>query len=318
MVCRVEAPALECGGQWRAGAPIASRELRRRAAQYTPPYREVGPGQDVLLAAEGLENAEIARRLDTTREVVSRWRKRFHEERLAGLEESQRPGRPRSFLPRAVAEVKALACGLPAERGLPLARLSCSEIAREAIAAGIVEEVSGVTVWRWLSEDALRPWRYSSWIFPRDPGFREKAGRVLNLYEGRYEGRRLRPGEFVICADEKLSTQARARIRPSLAPAAGAPRRVEHEYERRGALCYLAAWDVRRGEDLRPLRARAGHRALRPPRRTDHGRRALRLGRRVFWVVDNGSAHRGQRARDCPGPSGATSSWSTCRSTAGG
>jgi len=49
-------------------------------------------------------------------------------------------------------------------------------------------------VWRWLSEDAIRPWSWRSWVFPRDPAFAEKAGRVLDLYERRWQGRRLRPG----------------------------------------------------------------------------------------------------------------------------
>lgn len=84
---------------------------------------------------------------------------------------------PGLFPPVQVAEVKALACELPAEKGVPLSRWSSAEIAREAVARGIVERVSGVTVWRWLTEDAIRPWNYRSWIFPRDPLFREKAGR---------------------------------------------------------------------------------------------------------------------------------------------
>jgi Winged helix-turn helix len=76
------------------------RELRRRARQQTLAYREVLRAKIVLLAAEGLDNAEIARRLGTTREAVSRWRKRFHEERLQGLEDRPRSGRPRRFSPR--------------------------------------------------------------------------------------------------------------------------------------------------------------------------------------------------------------------------
>jgi hypothetical protein len=152
------------------------------------------------------------------------------------------------FPPAQVAEVKALACELPAEQGVPLSRWSTAEIAREATRRGIVAEVSGATVWRWLSEDAIRPWNYRSWIFPRDPDFREKAGRVLDLYEGRWEGKRLHPGDFVICADEKPSIQARRRMHPTLPAAPGDDQKVEHEYERKGALCYLAAWDVRRAK----------------------------------------------------------------------
>jgi hypothetical protein len=90
------------------------------------------------------------------------------------------------FPPAQIAEVKALACELPAEKGVALSRWSSAELAREAVARGIVEQISGTTVWRWLSADAIRPWNYRSWVFPRDPEFREKAGRVLDLYEGRW------------------------------------------------------------------------------------------------------------------------------------
>jgi hypothetical protein len=76
------------------------RELLRRAAKYTLPYFEVLRARMVLLAAEGLSNDQIASRLDTRREVVSMWRKRFFEERLSGLDERSRPGRPRVFPPR--------------------------------------------------------------------------------------------------------------------------------------------------------------------------------------------------------------------------
>jgi hypothetical protein len=148
-----------------------------------------------------------------------------------------------------VAEVKAIACQLPSERGVPLSRFSSAEIAREAVVRGIVEQVSGATVWRWLAEDAIRPWNYRSWIFPRDPDFRAKAARVLDLYAGRFEGTLLHPGEFVLCADEKPSIQARARLHSTAAPLPGGDGQlVEHEYERMGALCYLGAWDVRQAK----------------------------------------------------------------------
>ncbi len=76
-----------------------SAELRRRAAKYTLPYFQVQRAKMILLAAEGLENGEIATRLNTRRDVVSEWRKRFFLERLPGLEERSRPGRPRTFSP---------------------------------------------------------------------------------------------------------------------------------------------------------------------------------------------------------------------------
>jgi len=197
-----------------------------------------------------------------------------------------------------VAEIKALACELPGERGVPLSRWSSAEIAREAVKRGIVAQISGATVWRWLGEDAIRPWNYRSWIFPRDPDFAAKAGPILDLYEGRWEGQRLEPGDFVVCADEKPSIQARRRKAPTLPATRGDGQRVEHEYERKGALCYLAAWDARRAkifdrcatkDGIVPFDALVEQFMSAPP---------YTRAQRVFLVIDNGSAHRGQRSVD--------------------
>src|SRR5215207_7710971 len=147
-----------------------------------------------------------------------------------GLRTDHGPGGRGVFPPAQIAEVKALACELPAQSGTPLSRWSTAEIARAAIQRGIVAQVAGITVWRWLAEDAIRPWNYRSWIFPRDPRFAERAGPILDLYEGRWEGELLEPGDFVVCADEKPSIQARARIHPTQPTPGG--QRVEHEYER--------------------------------------------------------------------------------------
>src|SRR5699024_116338 len=80
--------------------PEEHRVLRRRAQGYTLPYFVVMRARMILLAAQGLQNDDIAARLDTRREIVSKWRKRFFHERLPGLEEQARPGRPRAFPPR--------------------------------------------------------------------------------------------------------------------------------------------------------------------------------------------------------------------------
>ena len=144
----------------------------------------------------------------------------------------------RLFPPQVRAEVIRLACELPAGSEVPLARWSSSELAAEVVARGICEQISGVTVWRWLSQDAIKPWQYRSWIFPRDPEFAAKAGQILDLYAGRWEGERLHPGDYVVCCDEKPSIQARRRKHTTLpaAPAVKRGQRVEHEYERGGAL----------------------------------------------------------------------------------
>ena len=163
-----------------------------------------------------------------------------------------------SFPPLVEVEVKALACELPRAIGVPLSRFSASEVAREAVSRGIVASISDATVWRWLSDDAIRPWQHRSWIFPRDPDFQEKAERVLDLYQGIWCGEELGPDEYVICADEKTSIQARSRKHALLPPRPGEPMRVEHEYERKGALAYLAAWDVRRAKVYGRLEAKSG------------------------------------------------------------
>ncbi len=200
--------------------------------------------------------------------------------------------------PAQIAEVKALACELPSQSGVPLSRYSSSEIAREAVNRGIVATVSGTTVWRWLAEDAIRPWNYRSWIFPRDPRFAEKAGRVLDLYEGRWEGELLHPGELVVCADEKPSIQARHRCHLTLPATAGSGLRVEHEYERKGALCYLAAWDVRRARIFDRCAPKDGIVPFDALVEQFMSVEPYRSAQRVFVIVDNGSAHRGQRSID--------------------
>lgn len=191
-----------------------------------------------------------------------------------------------------------MACALPAEQGVPLSRWSATELAREAVARGIVEQISGVTVWRWLSQDAIKPWQHRSWIFPRDPRFADRAGPIHDLYQGRREGELLHPGDYVSCADEKPSIQARKRIAKTLAAAPGEGLKVEHEYERMGALCYLAAWDARRAKIFDRCAPKDGIEpfdALVDQFMSEH---PYKQAQRVFLVVDNGSAHRGKRSID--------------------
>jgi hypothetical protein len=162
------------------------------------------------------------------------------EQGIGGLADCKRPGRPRTFPDVVAAEGKAIACELPAPRGVPISRWSLTELRAKIIGCGLVEAVSTTTLGRWLAEAALRPWRHRSWILPRDPDLAAKAGRVLDLYQRTFQGQSLRGNDYVICADEKSSIQARCRCHPTL-PAGQGSMRVEHEYDRGGALAYLAA-----------------------------------------------------------------------------
>ncbi len=139
-----------------------------------------------------------------------------------------------AFPPSVIIQVKALACELPHRFGLPLSRFSVAEIRQEVLRQGFIAEISGVTLWRWLSQDAIRPWRYRSWIFPRDTQFLQKASPILDLYQGLWNGTPLTRGDFVICADEKTSIHVRQRKHPTLPAGPGRPSYVEHEYKRGG------------------------------------------------------------------------------------
>jgi len=180
---------------------------------------------------------------------------------------------------------------------VPLSRFSRAELHRFVVERA-VSEASASTIGRWLAEDAIKPWQQRSWIFPRDPDFLDKAGRVLDLYQGRWQGRLLEPGDMVICADAKPSIQARARIHKSAPPAPGRGQLVEHEYERMGALCYLDAWDVRRGGVIGRSEPKGGIEPFDRLVRQVMTKQPYASARRVFWIVDNGSDHRGQRSID--------------------
>lgn len=195
-----------------------------------------------------------------------------------------------------MATVKALACELPARREQPLSRSSTADLARYIEAQAAAPAVSASTLWRILDQDALKPWRHRSWITPRDPQFAAKAGRVLDLYAGWWDGQPLAPGDCILSADEKTSIQARVRCAPTTPPRAGAPQQVEHECDRGGALAYLAAWDVRRGGVIGRCEATTGIAPF--GRLVDQvmQQEPYRSAPRVFRVVDNGSSHRGDAA----------------------
>jgi DDE superfamily endonuclease len=191
-----------------------------------------------------------------------------------------------------VAEVKALACELPATHGLPLGRFSRAELHRLVVQRGVTE-ASASTIWRWLHDDALKPWQQRSWIFVRDPAFGEKAGRVLDLYQRRFEGRRLRPDEYVVCADEKSQLQALGRRHATLPPAPGRAARVEFDYRRNGTLAYLAGWDVHHANLFDRVEVKTG---IDPFGRLVEQVMSVEpyaSARTVYWIVDNGSSHAG-------------------------
>ncbi|MFI0711466.1 IS630 family transposase [Streptomyces inhibens] len=254
--------------------------------------------QIVLWAARGRSNARIAVEVGVHVDTVRTWRSRFADLGLQGLADRKRQGRPTAFTALQAAQVKALACQLPAEAGRAAVALVVPGAGPRGRRARHRALLSASTVRRWLDQDALKPWQHRSWIFITDPGFRPKAERVLDLYARTWDGTPLGADEYVISADEKTSIQARCRCHPTLAPGQARAMRVNHPYKRGGALTYLTAYDVHQATvfgHCEPTTCIAPFMALVAQVMSQE---PYASAKRVFWIVDNGSSHRGKAAAD--------------------
>ena len=241
-----------------------------------------------------MSNIEAAARVQLPLRSVPRWRRRWAQGDFS-LEDEPGRGCKADFPPLDHALVKAIACELLAETQQPLRRQSLADgTARAQHALGT--SISRSTGWRIVAQDALKPWRYQDWSLPRDPRFAEKAGPILDLYGGQWQGQSLGPKDDVLSADEKTSMQARIRCHPSLLPGLGRPASIEHAYERGGAWQYLAAWDGHRGDVMGRCAPTTGIDPF--GRRVNQvlAEEPYRSGTRLFWIVDNGSSHRGAAA----------------------
>lgn len=260
--------------------------LKKMAYGHKTPHQARQRATIVLLAARGRPNALIAVQTRLHVDTVRTWRGRFTAGGMPALADRKRSGRPVSFTALQVAEVKALACQSPAGTRAPLSRWSCPELAREVVARSIAGSISNSTVRRWLKQDALEPWQYQSWISVRDPAFRLKAARVLDLYARTFGGVPLGEDEYVISADEKTSIQAHCRCHPTLAPGQARAMRVHHEYDRGGALAYLAAYDVHRARVFGRCEPRTGIRPFMNLVTQVMTTEPYASAKSVFWIVD--------------------------------
>jgi hypothetical protein len=137
------------------------------------------------------------------------------------------------FPPLDHALIHAMACEVIAETEEPLSRQSLADLVRRGQGT-LGRQISRSTVWRILHEAAIKPWQYEHWLFPRDPRFVEKAGPILDLYSGIWEGKPLGPKDFLLSLDEKTSIQARRRGHEEMPPESQQTRRIESEYDRKG------------------------------------------------------------------------------------
>ena len=278
---------------------VQQQRLRHLIRAETTAQQLAARARIVLLAAAGWSNTKIAGRVGVCVDTVRKWRHRWWvQPGAASPGDAKRSGRPPSFTPVQVAAVKALACQPPEASGVPLSRWSCPDLAAQVVADGIAASVSTSTVRRWLGEDAIKPWQYQSWIFITDPSFAAKAARVLDLYDRVWDGKPLSANDYVISADEKTSIQARCRCHPSMAPGKARMMRVSHDYDRGGALAYLAAYDVHQAQIFGRCEATTGIEPFTALVEQVMTAEPYASADRVFWVVDNGSSHRGQKAID--------------------
>jgi transposase len=270
--------------------------LKKRVRGAKTAHRDRLRAQIVLAAARGRDNARIAADLRISVDTVRKWRGRFTARGLDGLADLPRPGRPRRISELTRAAVVALACQLPAATGVPLSRWTGPELLAEITQAGLASQISVSSVLRILAEHPVKPWQYQSWICPRAPDFSAKATVILDLYQGFYQGKRLRPGDRILSVDAKPSIQARGRCRPTAPAARGKPVRVEHEYVRHGALALLAALDVHTGKVAAATPATTGITPFMDLIGQVMSLPEYKDAPRVFVIVDNGSDHRGQVA----------------------
>ena len=278
---------------------VQEQQLTAWARAAKTPQRLARRARVILGSAAGLGSRRLAHQQQMSRTTVQRWRTRFMAAGCDGLQDRPRRGRPSLLRPTTRALVVALACEPPDERNVPLSRYSLTELtAQVAVELRSGAGPSRSAIWRLLMQDALRPWRYQGWIFPRDPHFLELAGPVLELYACRWQDQPLWADEYVLSADEKTSIQARHRVHPTLPPGPHQAARVEHEYQRRGSAPYLAAWDVHRAVVFGRCEPRTGKAPF--GRLVDQvmSQEPYRSARRVFWIADNGSSHRGERAAE--------------------
>jgi len=249
-------------------------QLESWARRHTSAQALAQRSRVVLLAAEGLKNTEIARRLGVHRSMVMRWRSRFSEHRLDGLLDEPRPGKPRTITDEQVEEVivKTLE-STPRDA----THWSTRSLAREV---GLTQSAV-LRIWHAFG---LQPHRQETWKLSKDPQFVAKVRDVVGLY--------LNPPEraVVLCVDEKSQIQALDRTAPILPMLPGTPQRATHDYKRAGTSSLYAALDITTGKVIGSLHAR--HRAIEFKKFLQSIDREVPADLDVHVILDNSSTHK--------------------------
>jgi transposase len=228
----------------------------------------------VLGAAEGENNTQLAERLGLTRMTVAKWRGRFVCDRVDGLLDERRPGKPRTISDEKVAEVIAAT--------LESAPKDATHWSTRSMAAHLGLSQSAVSrIWRAFG---LQPHRVESFKLSTDPLFVDKVRDVVGLY--------LDPPEraLVLCVDEKSQIQALDRSQPILPMLPGVPERATHDYKRSGTSSLFAAPDIASGKVIGSLHAR--HRTVEFKKFLAQIDAAVPAELDVHLILDNYTTHK--------------------------
>jgi transposase len=237
----------------------------------------------VLLRAGDESVSSIARKIGTSRSRVGEWLSRFESDRMTGLMDVPRPGRPAEITSLERHQVIAAACRSPREFGQERVLWSQASLAGAVMNAGLVRSISPRTVGRILEEAEIKPHRVKMWCHSKDPAFQEKMRAIVELY--------VHPpkGEPVLCVDEKSGMQALSRSRVLQPANSGRPARFEFEYKRNGTRCLFGCFSISTGKVF--------GQCTRHRKRPDFfsfmdGVASVYRQRRVHVILDNLNTHR--------------------------
>jgi transposase len=261
----------------RKAAPVAVSGEERKALESvaksrTASYRQVQRARLVLLAAEGMANTVIAREVGLSRTMVVQWRQRFQAQRLGGLEDRPRPGKPRQYSEADRLRVVEMAC---TQKPKGETHWSVRTLAQ---ATGVGRD----TVHRILRQADLKPHRVGTFSRSPDPDFAVKVVDVVGLY--------LHPPKHavVLCVDEKTQVQALDRTQPLLPMRSGQIERRTHDYKRNGTVQLYAALEVHAGHVIPRIEKR--HRSREFIAFMNHLLGAYPSGE-LHVILDNVSSH---------------------------
>jgi len=244
----------------------------------------------IVLRAADLDqpsNLQISRELSCDRHTARKWRRRYLDLGLPGLQDAGRSGRPKIIAPPTRVHVISVASSLPQDQDRSVTRWSLNEIATALLETLGTDPISRSSIWRILQEVDLKPHKSEYWLNSHDDDFEAKAQRICQLYVGALES--FEQGRLVICCDEKSGMQVLDRKAPTKPARPGQRERREHEYIRRGTRVLINSLAVATGQVAWTIGATR--------KATDfvaHLKRAyqhLPRMKRYDWVVDNLNTH---------------------------